>query len=106
MSANNITQLCQKAAKAFLDGENLSFITDEESQIVTGIVSSDIQLPTVICQCRTATSAVPFEGNWSATLHIECSAVSQRGAARHGIICLVSCPSIIHGKCLHTGLAM
>jgi len=71
MSANNITQLCQKAAKAFLDSEDLSFITDEESQIVTGIASDDISMPTVICQCAQAQAAVPYEGNWSATLRIE-----------------------------------
>lgn len=69
--ANNITQLCQKAAKAFLDSEDLSFITDEETQIVTGIESSDLMLPAVICQCQSAQSAVPHEGNWSAVLRIE-----------------------------------
>ena len=71
MSANNITQLCQKAAKAFLDSEDLSFITDEETQIRTGIASSDIELPMVVCQCMTADAAVPYEGNWSALLRIE-----------------------------------
>jgi len=71
MSANNITQLCQKAAKAFLDAEDLSFITDEESQIVTGIASDDVQLPMVVCQCSQATAAIPYEGNWSALLRVE-----------------------------------
>lgn len=71
MSANNITQLCQQAAKAFLDLEDLTFITDEESQIVTGIASADMSLPMVVCQCQQAQAAVPYEGNWSATLRIE-----------------------------------
>jgi hypothetical protein len=71
MSANNITQLCQKAAKAFLDSEDLSFITDEETQIVTGIAAGDFALPMVVCQCQQAESAVPYEGNWSAVLRIE-----------------------------------
>jgi hypothetical protein len=71
MSANNITQLCQKAAKAFLDSEDLTFITDEESQIVTGIAPDGLMLPNVTCQCQNAQSAVPYEGNWSATLRIE-----------------------------------
>jgi hypothetical protein len=71
MSANNITQLCQKAAKAFLDSEDLSFITDEETQIVTGIASGDMGLPMVICQCQQAQAAEAYEGNWSATLRIE-----------------------------------
>lgn len=69
--ANNITQLCQKAAKAFLDSEDLSFITDEETQIVTGIASDDLLLPAVICQCQAAQAAVAYEGNWSAQLRIE-----------------------------------
>ncbi len=81
MSANNITQLCQQAAKAFLDAEDLSFIQDEESQIVTGIASAEIQLTQVICQCASAQAAVPWEGNWSALLRIEirnnCNDISQ-----------------------------
>jgi len=71
MSANNITQLCQKAAKAYLDSEELSFITDEESQIVTDIYGEGIMLPCIICQCQNAQAEVPYEGNWSATLRIE-----------------------------------
>lgn len=71
MPANNITQLCQQAAKAFLDGEELSFINDAETQIVTGIASDDITLPLVVCQCQSASAAMPYEGNWSATLRIE-----------------------------------
>lgn len=71
MPANNITQLCQQAAKALLDAHDLSFITDETTQIVTGIAAEDIALPMVICQCTQADAAVPYEGNWSAHLRIE-----------------------------------
>lgn len=71
MSANNITQLCQKAAKAYLDAEDLSFITDEESQIVTGIAVENMMLPAVIVQCANADAEVPWEGNWSALLRVE-----------------------------------
>ena len=71
MSANNITQLCQQAAKAYLDSEALSFITDNETQIVTGISGGDNLLPMVICQCQSADAEVPYEGNWSAHLRIE-----------------------------------
>jgi hypothetical protein len=71
MSANHITQKCQKAARAFLQSEDLSFITDAESQIVCGIWAGELQLTTVICQCQSADAAVPWEGNWSARLRIE-----------------------------------
>lgn len=71
MSANNITQLCQKAVKAYLDNEDLSFITDEESQIMAGIASTDLMLPAVIIQCQRASASVAYEGNWQATLRIE-----------------------------------
>ena len=71
MSANNITQLCQKTAKAYLDTRDLSFITDSESQIVTGIASSDISLSSVVVQCQRASASVAFEGNWSASLRVE-----------------------------------
>lgn len=71
MSANNITQKCQKTAKAFLDTVELSFINDTETQIVEGIASSDMMLPAVVCQCQQATASVAFEGNWAATLRIE-----------------------------------
>ena len=67
MSANNITQLCQQAAKAYLDSEDLSF----KSQIVLGIAADEIQLPLVVCQCQQAQANVPYEGNWSASLRIE-----------------------------------
>lgn len=69
--ANNITQLCQQAAKVYLDSEELSFVADNETQIVTGIFSDDLTLTTVVCQCQNADAAVPYEGNWSATLRIE-----------------------------------
>ena len=69
--ANNITQKAQLAAKAFLDGEDLSFITDEDQQIRTGIASDDLLLPGVVCQCAIAQSATPYEGNWQAVLRIE-----------------------------------
>ena len=71
MSANNITQLCQKAVKSYLDSEDLSFITDEESQIMAGIASTELMLPAVIIQCQRASASVAFEGNWSATLRVE-----------------------------------
>lgn len=71
MSANNITQLCQQAAKAYLDAENLSFITDNETQVVLGIASDGLNLPQVICQCQQAQASVPYEGNWSASLRLE-----------------------------------
>lgn len=71
MSANNITQKCQLAAKAFLDGESLSFISDAESQIRTGIHRGELSLTTVICQCKSANADVPYEGNWNARLRIE-----------------------------------
>lgn len=71
MSANNITQLCQVAARNFLRNEGLSFIADVAASIRSGITSEDIGLPVVVCQCLRAQAAVPFEGNWSAALRIE-----------------------------------
>ena len=71
MSANNITQLCQKSIQAFLFTQNLSFITDNESQILTGIASADMMLPAVVVQCGNAIHSVPYEGNWTATARIE-----------------------------------
>jgi hypothetical protein len=71
MSANNITQKCQKAARAYLVAEGLEFITDAESQIVCGIWAGELQLTTVICQCKTADATGSWEGNWSAELRIE-----------------------------------
>ncbi len=71
MSANNITQKCQKAARAYVESEDLSFIDDEEAQIVTGICRRELKLTTVILQCASADAAVPWEGNWSAMLRVE-----------------------------------
>ena len=71
MSANNITQLCQKAVKAYLDGEDLSFITDAETQIVGGISAEELSLSSVVIQCQRASASVAFEGNWQATLRVE-----------------------------------
>lgn len=71
MSANNITQKCQRAVKAYLDSEELSFINDAESQIRTGIHRGELSLTTVIVQCKSATAEVPYEGNWQARLRIE-----------------------------------
>lgn len=76
MSANNITQKCQKAARAYLIGEDLAFVTDEESQIVCGIWFGTLQLTTVICQCKDADAEVPYEGNWRALLRIEVRSAS------------------------------
>ena len=71
MSANNITQKCQRAAKAYLDSEDLSFITDEETQIVCGIHRGEMSLTQVVCQCSSAEAEMPWEGNWSALLRVE-----------------------------------
>lgn len=71
MSANNITQKLQRAAKAYLDSEDLSFITDEETQIVCGIARGEMNLTQVVCQCASAEAEVPWEGNWSALLRVE-----------------------------------
>lgn len=71
MSANNITQKCQKAVKAYLDSEELSFIGDTAMQIVMGICRREFQLTQVVVQCASADAAVPWEGNWSALLRIE-----------------------------------
>ena len=71
MSANNITQKVQQAAKAYLDSEDLSFITDEETQIVCGISRGEMNLTQVVCQCKSADAEVPWEGNWSALLRVE-----------------------------------
>ena len=71
MSANNITQKCQLAARNFLRTDGLSFITDANASIRSGIVADDIALPVVICQCTRAVGSVAFEGNWAATLRIE-----------------------------------
>lgn len=70
MSANNITYLCQKAARNFYAGQSFSWVTDPDSQIVTGISSGEVALPNLVCQCKNADAAVPWEGNWSATLRI------------------------------------
>lgn len=71
MSANNITQKCQQAARAYLTAEELSFITTAEVQIVCGIHRGEMQLPMVICHCQSADAEMPWEGNWSALLRVE-----------------------------------
>jgi len=71
MSASNITQLVELAAANFVKLQELSFLTDEESQIGTGISPDETLLPQVTCSCQRAIAAVPFEGNWSATLRVE-----------------------------------
>ncbi len=73
MSANNITQKCQRAAREYIAAqvEALPFIQDPETQIVTGIHRGELQLTTVICQCKTATPETVYEGNWTARLRVE-----------------------------------
>lgn len=71
MSANNITHKVQRAAKAYLDNENLSFVADPETQIVCGISRGEIELTHVVLQCASAEAEMPWEGNWSALLRVE-----------------------------------
>jgi hypothetical protein len=72
MPANHIVYLAQKAAAAFLRTADLSFLTDEATQIVSGISTVPRTLSQVLCQCQLAQNDDQTrEGNWQAQLLIE-----------------------------------
>ena len=72
MPANHICYLAQKAAAAFLRSVDLTFVEDENTQIVAGISTQPRELSQVLCQCQQAQNVEQTrEGNWQATLLIE-----------------------------------
>lgn len=71
--ANNITQLCQLAAAAYVRSQGLSFITDSTAGIRAGLDATDQQRPLVVLHCahsKTNEQDV-FDGVWDCDLIAE-----------------------------------